>query len=26
VRIEDTVLVTRRGCRKLAACADVFRV
>ena len=26
VRIEDTVLVTRGGCRKLAACADVFQV
>ncbi|MBU4394549.1 MAG: M24 family metallopeptidase, partial [Proteobacteria bacterium] len=26
VRIEDTVLVTRGGCRKLAACADVFEV
>lgn len=26
VRIEDTVLVTRDGCRKLAACADVFQV
>jgi len=26
VRIEDTVLVTRRGCRKLAFCEDVFQV
>lgn len=26
VRIEDTVLVTRRGFRKLAACGDVFAV
>lgn len=26
VRIEDTVLVTRDGYRKLAACADVFQV
>lgn len=26
VRIEDTVLVTRGGCRKLAACADIFQV
>jgi len=26
VRIEDIVLVTRGGCRKLAPCADVFQV
>ena len=26
VRIEDTVLVTRSGCQKLAACEDVFQV
>lgn len=26
VRIEDTVLVTRTGCRKLARCEDVFEV
>ncbi|MFA5043987.1 MAG: M24 family metallopeptidase [Kiritimatiellia bacterium] len=26
VRIEDTVLVTRHGCRKLAVCEDVFQV
>ncbi|MDP2989303.1 MAG: Xaa-Pro peptidase family protein [Kiritimatiellota bacterium] len=26
VRIEDTVLVTRGGCRKLAVCEDVFEV
>jgi Xaa-Pro aminopeptidase len=26
VRIEDTVLVTRGGYRKLAVCEDVFQV